>query len=272
MALLIVACSSAASAPKPAPPLQKPALDAGVERAKTIFDAQLASLRKGGDNDGFLATFADDAVVLVPDARPVKDKQLALHDAIDYVADGDSAKVVVGTMAVGGNASAVWFNATIDVTGTRTRTVRVTELAVAPSWKVVAAAFTDTRTLIGMSSGRGSIEGATKAGPLSQLLASPTALDAAIAKDPALAVFGTDKKESAFGAVAAHKLVATWTKRKLSIEGTPREVTDKDWGFVQAHVNWDQGEAGDLARLTALVIGVPTKDGWEVVAVNFGVL
>jgi len=75
-------------------------------------------------------------------------------------------------------------------------------------WKVVAVAFTDDGALHGTSNEP--VRGANTPGPLAALLAAPTELDAALASDPGIAVFGTDKREVAFGADAGHKLLAGW--------------------------------------------------------------
>jgi hypothetical protein len=240
-----------------------------MQRATELLKTQVDSLK--GDGTALVASFRPDAVVLVPDPRLASGPNVGLRDAIDQTGPQDSVKkIALGKVVAGGNATAVWLNATIDITVGKPRTVRVTELMAAPDWKVVAAAFTDSRSPNMMDSAPDAVPSATSAGVLAPLLAKPGDLDAAIGSDPGLAVFGTDAKEIAFGAEAAHKMLTGWNSLPLSVEGAPREVREASWGYAQANVNWNK--PGDRAptRLSAMLIAVPGPDGkWSVVAASY---
>ena len=102
---------------------------------------------------------------------------------------------------------------------------------------------------------------------LTTLLATPGPTAALLAADPAVFVVGTDKGERATGKAAA-KLLATWARLTLAIEGTPREVRTARWGFAQAHVTWTKGTT--LRRMNALIIALPQPDGtWKPVGLHY---
>jgi hypothetical protein len=253
------------------------------ERARRLLDAQLSALSSAdGTDDALVATFARDAVALVPDARAVADPTIGLRAAIARVSPHATLKSAkVGTFAAGGNDEALWWSAELELTqldaepeqkaSVATKRVRITELATAEAgWKVIAAAATEATTPMPSKAAPEPIAGATDPGPLAALLAAPAALDQAIRADAAVAVFGTDAKETAIGPAAAHALLAAWKALALSIEGKPREVHSKTWGYVQANVNWHkQGKPFPL-RMSALLIAVPgAADRWDVVAVQY---
>jgi hypothetical protein len=148
-------------------------------------------------------------------------------------------------------------------------TLRLTELLTAESgWKVVAAAFSEPHDPTMEANPSGPIDGATDAGPLTALLASPAQLQAALAKGTATSVFGTDRGEHAYGDAAARALVKTWSKLALAVEGKPREVHGKGWGFSLAYVNWLKKGDPYPSRMAGLVLGVPDDHGgWSVTAV-----
>lgn len=260
----------AAAATAPSGPAPDP-----TAKAKELLDAQVAALGTCGESAALIATFSPDAVVFTPPGwRAVKDPNAGICEAIAITAPGQTVKSIKpGKLVAGGNASAVWLNTTLEITatGAKPRTIRVTEVMAAPGWKVAAAAFTDADRQLGtVRPTQPPVPGASTAGPLAALLAVPTELDAALASDPAVAVFGTDAHEVAFRAEAAHKLLAGWSLRKLSVKSA-REVREAQWGYVQATVAWDKGGEDGTLAMCATVIAVPGAGGtWSVVAANFG--
>jgi hypothetical protein len=248
------------------------------DRAKQLIGTQVAALSKS--NDDLIATFDKAAVVLVPDAREVKDPHIGLSDAINRTSPHESVgDIKVVKLAAGGNAGAMWLSAELDITQsggepgeraqTKTHRIRVTELATAEAgWRVVAAAFSQATKPMVQDSAPDPIPGATDAGPLAPLLAAAAQLDGALSSDPSVAVFGTDKSEAAFGPGEAHKLFATWNKLQLTLEGKPREVRGKTWGYVQANV--DIATPKGSARIAGFLIAVPDDGGkWSVVAAQY---
>jgi hypothetical protein len=187
-------------------------------------------------------------------------------------------------LIAGGTAAMAWLAAEIDVTvflaepgdspTTETHTVRALELLdAAADWKVVAAAFTEVRSLERLRESLGPIPLPTAPGPLAALLAAPDNLASSLASDR-LVVFGTDKAERATSPAAAKALLGKWKKLPLAIDETDkvREVHTDRWGFAMADVNIAKA-GGAPYRMCALVIAVPGRDGaWSVVAVNYGAL
>ena len=250
------------------------------QRAKTLIDLQAKAI-DDRDEATLYATFTKDAVILVPDPRP-----MTRGDQIDAIRRTNpheslnSAKVK--KRVAGGDANAVWLDAelAIDLAGTEpgfgshreVKLLRVTELLTADAgWKVVAAAFSEpgpVEDAQGTPEPIGNVW--DKPTELAQLLASPVKLDAALGKDASVAVFGTSKGEIAYGGTAAHALVKSWSKLELALSGTPREGHGKGWGFALGFVDWTR-KRGDKVpgRMSALVIAQPTGGAWTVVAVHY---
>ena len=78
---------------------------------------------------------------------------------------------------------------------------------------------------------------------------------------------GTDKAERGIGPAAAKKLLAGWSKLQFRLDGKPREVDTKGWGFAQANITWVDGKK--QKRMRALIIGMPDNTGWRVQAVHY---
>ena len=280
LVLVVTACSDGAAAPPPpsasstapAPPT------ADRTRATTILKAQVASLRSG--DAALVASFAADAVVLVPDARAAHGETTGLREAIARLGPHDTLKDIrLGKVVADATPAAVWWSAELTMVAesrepessphkTET-TLRVTELATADSgWKVVAGAFAAAaRPENRADPDEIDTASTTAAGPLTPLLADPAKLELALA--PRAVVFGTDKGEAAWD-TAAHALLKKWSKLALSINGAPREVRGKGWGFAIANVDWKQPKEKSPARMAALVIATPTTvGGWQVVAAQY---
>ncbi|HEX7940556.1 MAG TPA: hypothetical protein VF488_02060 [Gemmatimonadaceae bacterium] len=145
-----------------------------------------------------------------------------------------------------GTAGMAWLAAELEITvmsaepgekpSSATHIVRAVELLDAASdWKVVAASFTEVRSLDRLRESLGPIPSPTPAGPLMKLLAAPDELAASLSADPVV-VFGTDKAERAIGQAAAKALLSKWRKLSLAIEegDKVREVRTASWGFAMA--------------------------------------
>jgi hypothetical protein len=109
----------------------------------------------------------------------------------------------------------------------------------------------------------------TEAGPLTNLLISPSAVAAAIADDPNVVVFGTDPAEQAVGPESAKKLLASWSSLKLSLDNNESyEIRTDSWGYAIANVSFPS-KSDSPNRMSALIIGVPDGSGWKIVALHY---
>ena len=273
LALALAACTKTERAKDVTP---SPAMSADA-RARQILDAQIAALRSRGD--AIVATFSPDAIVLVPDAREAKTAPM-LRDAIARTSPHQAvADIKLVKLVAGARDGATWWSAELDVAITRgepetgdrggTAHVRVTELATSDAgWKVVAAAFSEPSALGMQRAAPSPIPSTTDAGPLSALVLG-TKLHDALAADPSVTVFGTDKDESAYGPAAARALAAKWTHADVALQGKPREVRGTSWGFAIANVDLNAPGNRFPSRMAALVIAVPDGDAWRVVAAHY---
>ncbi len=251
------------------------------QRARALIDLQAKAIDDRNE-EVLYATFTQDAVILVPDPRPMtRGDQI---DAIRRTSPHESLNSAkVGKLVAGGDANAVWLDAelAIDVAGAEpgygmhreVKMLRVTELATADTgWKVVAAAFSEPGTVTEARQPPSPIEGKSEPPTaLSDLLASPVKLEAALGKDASVTVFGTSQGEVAYGGPAAHALLRSWSKLALSLSGAPREMHGKGWAFALGYVDWKQ-KPGDKfpARMSGLVIAQPAANNrWTVVAVQY---
>jgi hypothetical protein len=272
---------STKSAPKSASPAAAPTVEA---RAKALIQKQLKALPE--DNAALSATFAKDAIVLLPyGAAKVDAPDLELCAAIAGLhphAEMKQAKLT--GLVAGGSASMVWLAADLEIVvllqepgetpSSEAHTVHALELLDAGSdWKVVAASFAEVRPLAQRRSSFGALPSPTSAGPLVPLLASPDKLAAAIGADPVM-VYGTDKAERAVGGAAAKALLGKWRKLPLAIEDADavREIRTANWAYAMAHVNIAKA-GGPPYRMNAFVIAVPAANStWSVVAASYGAL
>jgi hypothetical protein len=276
--------AAAPSAPTPAAGsgavVQAPSASAGAKvaasvRAQKVLDAQLAAIKAGSDAD-LAKTFSKDAVVLARTGHEVDEGELARtvgqsgpHERV--------LDVKVQKLVAGGNDDAVWLMAEIVVkkqndepqekSSTPTETLRATELlSAAHDWKVVAAAFSESRAP-GRLGATFPMVDTTAAGPLAPLLAAPDQLAAALGTDPNIVVVPPDGA-AAIGPDAARALLGTLSAHKPALDGAAREVRTDKWGFAQANVAWAE-PGGNPYRLTAQLIALPKPDGsWSVVAVQ----
>jgi hypothetical protein len=274
LALALLAAAAAPAALAHADP-RADAKKLVARQAAVIFD---------GDDDSFRALFAPDAIVLgLPPGDPGKEL-----DAFYFRADlfGGSPhtqlrKLKVTSVTAGGDAHTLWLTAELSATafipepgvGSTTETValRLSELAVddGQGWKIVAAVLDQAGPSAETEAADTPepLAGATSAGPLAAMLATPGPTAAALAADAGAFVLGTDKRERAVGKAAA-KLLRGWSKLALSIDGTPREIRTASWGFAQAHVAWKKG--AKLYRMDALLIAIPRPDGsWQPVGLHY---
>lgn len=236
------------------------------------------------DNVALLATFAKDAVVMLPRVAAKIEPDLEHGEQIAGMnphAEMNAAKL--GEVVAGGNASMAWIAAELEINhpviGARREAV---------DRDAHGAGRRTTRCGVGME-GRGGVahRGAVartappvpRGNPVAdgsrvvKLLAAPDELSKALSGDRVV-VFGTDKAERAIGQPAAKALLAKWRKLPLAIEEADkvREVRTASWGFAVADVNIAKG-SGPPHRMSAFVIAVPGPSGaWSVVAVNYGAL
>ena len=249
------------------------------DNARKVLDAQLSLLRHATDAQQ-RAMYDKDTVLLsdrgAATVGETPEDYVKLVPTIGSVQVDDAR---IDTITAGGGDGIAWFDAgiTLAMSGAaegvgefkNTGKARVSQLAVSANsgWKVVASIFDWGGPSAPNRGAPQPIGGATKAGPLAPLLASPKALGDALSTDPHVFVVGTEKSERAIGPVAAKKLLASWSKLTLSVEGPVREVETKTYGFAQAHVKWTKGK--DTFWMQALIIAVPAASGWRVVGVHY---
>ncbi len=102
----------------------------------------------------------------------------------------------------------------------------------------------------------------TPAGPLATLAASPAS--AAKAAENDAVVFGTELAEHAMdNGTDAVDLLASWSKLALTLDPSAHEVHAASYGYAIASV------ALGKSRMIALVIGRPTKAGWNLAAIHY---
>ncbi|HUC00403.1 MAG TPA: hypothetical protein VMS11_11305 [Solirubrobacterales bacterium] len=280
--VLAASCTAQADSPKTpakAPPAKSSPMP--EERAKSLLEKQMKALP--ADNAALLATFAKDAVVMLPRVAAKIEPDLELGGQIAGMNPHAEMKgAQLSQLVAGGASSMAWLAADLEITvvsaepgekpSSATHTVRAVELLDAASdWKVVAASFTEVRSLEQLRESLGPIPSPTPPGPLVKLLAVPDELAASLSADPVV-VFGTDKAERAVGRAAAKALLAKWRKLPLAIEEADkvREVCAASWGFAMADVNIPK-PGGAPFRMSAFLVAVPGPSGsWSVVAVNYG--
>jgi hypothetical protein len=254
-----------------------------TESARAILDTQLEALRT--DATKWPATFSDDALILgLATDQPAS--SLALRTVIfDRIVNGpgEITKTKVASLVAGGDDKTLWwtaevvFSGTLREAGTTTPTwtekFRFSELATSSdgkAWKVVAAAFDQGRKDLPEVSADDvpdKLAGATEAGALSALLASPASVASSISTAPSTFVIGSSPKERGVGK-AAKKTLAGWRKLSLAVVGTPREVHTATYGFAQGFVDWKHGKT--TYRMLAVIFAVPRADGsWQPVGLHY---
>lgn len=284
--MLVVAASDTVHADSPKSPAKAPPgkpSPTPAERAKSLLEKQMKALP--ADNADLLTTFAKDAVVMLPRVAAKLQPDLELGGQIAGMnPHAEMRGVKLSQLVAGGTAGMAWLAAELEITvasaepgekpSSATHAVRAVELLDAASdWKVVAASFTEVRSLERLRASLGSIPSPTPAGPLVKLLSAPEELAAALSAAPVV-VFGTDKAERASGQAAAKALLSKWRKLPLAIEegDKVREVRTASWGFAMADVNIPK-LGGAPYRMTGFLIAIPGPSGsWSVVAVNYGAL
>jgi len=249
--------------------------------ANDVLAAQLPRVPRAADDDDAhrRARYTKDTVLLGSSDQPVGEIAEGYVDLIPTIGSVQVDRSRITSLVAGGDQSVVWYTSDVSVKYSgaaegvgefrSSDTNRITQVAVSDgkAWKVVAS-------LIGLPGGAlssdapGDMAGATAAGPLAPLLASPKALAAALSADPHTFVIGTDKGERAIGPAAAKKLLTSWAKLSLVIDGKVREVETKSYGVVQGHVKWTKGK--DTRWMNAMLVAVPAPDGaWKVVGVHY---
>lgn len=249
--------------------------------AEDVLDAQLPQVpRLDSDDDAHRrARYTKDTVLLGSRTEPVGEVAEGYVDLIPTIGSFQVDHSQIASLVAGGDKNVVWYTSDVSAdysggaegTGEihNSATNRITQIAVpdGKGWKVVAS-------LIGLEGGAmsggtpGDMGAATPAGPLTPLLASPTALAAALSADPHTFVLGTEKAERAIGPAAAKKLLMSWAKLSLVVDGKVREVETKSYGFVQGHVKWTKGK--DTHWMDAMLVAIPARGGtWKVVGIHY---
>ncbi len=115
-------------------------------------------------------------------------------------------------------------------------------------------------------------EPAASPGPLSTLAATPTAIAAQLAADPAVTIFGTTDGEGALGNAAAKKLVSGWKTLQLAVIGKPEETVGGDLGFAFVPLQMRLKGKKSPYEVHALVVARKRASTWEVIALDYGAL
>ena len=239
---------------------------------------ELVTKQMTHDPEALRPLFAADALVVLPagvttGALPNGKLRWFLSSNEAYFNDSTAGKLTTGTR---GDVSWVAldfkqpYRVAVDCppeSGTcdRKRTLRMTELIV--GGKGVAAHIDDPARGKREPAASVPIAPSTDAGPLTAMLADPTALAAALLDDPATSVFGTEEGERAVGLAASKKLVTSWSKLSLAVDGKPREVRTATWGYAAANVAWKSKTKTITMRATVFAVMVGTA--WKAVAVHY---
>ncbi|HEX4452658.1 MAG TPA: hypothetical protein VH143_17395 [Kofleriaceae bacterium] len=102
----------------------------------------------------------------------------------------------------------------------------------------------------------------TPTGPLAALAASPASASKVV--ETGSVVFGTELAEYAIDdGQASADLLASWSKLALTLDPAVHEVHTARYGYAITSV------ALGKSRMIALVIGAPTKTGWELTAIHY---
>jgi hypothetical protein len=249
--------------------------------AEDVLTAQLPQVPRAADDDDAhrRARYTKDTVLLGSREQTVGETPEDYVDLIPTIGSVQVDHSRITSLVAGGDQSVMWYTSDVaaEYSGAaegvgefhNSATHRITQVAVrdGKGWKVVAS-------LIGLEGGAmsggapGDVAGATAAGPLAPLLASPKAIAAVLSADPRTFVLGTEKGERAIGPAAAKKLLTSWAKLSLVVDGKVREVETKSYGVVQAHVKWTKGK--DTHWMDAMLVAVPASNNtWKVVGVHY---
>ena len=290
-ALIMIACSAEAAPPAPSVTSKagKPsdtgkasaASNSPDARGRAVLKAQIASL---ADDVAFMATFAPKATVLTPiGSNEVHESDAGAGEAVAFLHPHASIKsATFDHFFASGNDKVAWFGADLHITiesrdsgsppYVELHTVRAIELMDgAADWKVTVAAFTSVAELHEI--GSNSIHDQTDAGPLANLMTSPSTLSAALG-DGAI-VYGTDPGERGLGTAEAKALLARWKKLTITLDAPPKihEKHGSDYGYVMGDVHIVTKPGSPAYRLCAFVLALPGKDGaWSVVGASYGAL
>jgi hypothetical protein len=250
--------------------------------ADEVLDAQLPQVPRAVDDDDAhrRARYAKDTVLLGSRDQTVDETVEGDVQLIPTIGSIQIDSSRITSLVAGGDQNVVWYTSDValkssgaaegvgEIHGSGSE--RITQVAVpdGKAWKVVASLIGDEHGSI-WGGPPGDIGAATAAGPLAPLLASPKALAAALSADPHTFVLGTEEAERAVGPAAATKLLTSWAKLSLVVDGKVREVETKSYAFVQGHVKWTT-KGKDTHWMDAMLVAVPASDGaWKVVCVHY---
>jgi hypothetical protein len=232
---------------------------------KTMFDAQTKSFQTL-DDEAFKATLTSDALVAFGSNYPRDD-----YGSWNLVR---AQKVVIVASKSGWAGTWGWIAAELRITYTwyaepegagdphpkpETHTYRFVALVVPDGAGVKAkvlrmAQTTPDKELSASNHAQDLLPIASPPANVA-LLAQPNAIVALLAKDPATSVLGTSDAERGFGAAAAKRLVARWSKLTLEVVDTPDEHEKLSYKPVELTV----GEGAIAwAKLRMKLPGKPT--------------
>jgi hypothetical protein len=255
--------------------------DSADARGRALLTAQLAAL---ADNTAFAGTFASKATVLTPTGSGEvheSDAQAAWGVAgMNPHAQIKSATFDHFTSGSAGNVA--WFAADLHITvvshepqsppATNNNTIRAIELLDgAAGWKVTVAAFTRVGNLHKVATS--TINDRSDAGPLTNLLTSPTAIADALGDNAV--VYGTDAGERGLGTKDAKTLLGRWSKLTITLDSPPavHEVHGTTYGYTMANINLVTRPGGPAYSLNAFLLALPTAGGkWSVIGVSYSAL
>lgn len=232
------------------------------------------------DDGPMKAWFEPDATVILPATATTGALPPDKLDSFTNMEYGSMGPFKVGRSITGKRGDATWYLADVKQAWAisvdcppalarchRSRTLRLSELVV--GGKAVAVHVDDPvpGTTTASPVAADPIAGTTEAGPLAKLLVDPAAIAQTLLDDKTTFVLGTEVGEKAVGTAAAKKLLGTWSKLSLALEGKPREVTKGSWGYVAANVGWTVKAKKTVIRATLYAVQV---DGaWKVVGVHY---
>ena len=285
--LAMIACAAQA-APSPAPastPTRTPAAGSNGSpdaRGRAVLEAQLAAL---DDKEAFAATFAPTATVLTPSgANEVHEPDSGIYSVSGIHPHAEIKSATFDHFASGSAGQLAWFAADLHIAlesresdtppSLENGTVRAIELIDGTAgWKVVVAAFTRVGNLHDLGTSYIRERDVTDAGPLTNLLTSPSMLAGALTSGAV--VYGTELGERGIGARDARALLARWRNISLSLDEMPRvhEVRGARYGYAMGNLQLVTKPGGTKYLLNAFLLALPTKDGkWSVIGASYGAL
>lgn len=224
--------------------------------------------------------FEPDATVILPGSITNGTLPAAKLDGFTNLEYGTVDAFKAGKPTTGNKGGATWYLADIkqawrvnvdcgveDPRCKRSRTLRLSELVV--GGKVVVMHVDDPSADRSHAEASDTFASPTEPGPLAKLIVDPAAIAKTWLDDPSTFVLGTEVGEKAVGPAAAKKLLGSWSKLALAIDGKPREVIKGGWGYAAANIVWTA--KGKKTAMRATLYAVQVNGAWKVVGVHFSI-